>query len=194
MTDRARNAAEAARALPALALVLGAAVAGCGVSIPALGGRPGGDPMPTGSGGCPATLGEEVLERVNRDRSRHGLPPLAAHAALARAASVHSADQAAVGRLNHTGSDGSSVADRVQREGYRWSRVGENVGGGYAAAADVVAGWMNSPGHRAVMLTPGENHAGVGYSRSGHQLRHFWTLVVAQPAADETEPAMRCHP
>jgi uncharacterized protein YkwD len=189
MTDRARAAAEAARAL-----LLCAAVAGCGVTLSNQAGWPGGDPVPTSSGGCAATLGQEVMERVNRERSRHALPPLEAHAALARAASAHSADQAAQGRLSHTGSDGSSVADRVQREGYSWSRVGENVGGGYAAAADVVAGWMNSPGHRAVILTPGENHAGVGYSRSGHQLRHFWTLVIAQPAAGETQPAIRCHP
>lgn len=189
MTDAARAVSGAT-----WAMVLVAAATACGATLPDLGGWPGGDPVPVASGGCPATLGQEVVERVNRERSRHGLPPMEAHAALARAASAHSTDQAAQGRLSHTGSDGSSVADRVQREGYRWSRVGENVGGGHPAAADVVAGWMNSPGHRAVILTPGENHAGVGYSRSGHQLRHFWTLVIAQPVAGEAQPGIRCHP
>jgi uncharacterized protein YkwD len=188
MTRRGLALAVSLLAIPVLA-------GSCGITLPDPGGWPGGDGPPASGSTCPATRGQEVLDAVNRERSRHGLPPVVAHSALARAATAHSADQARQGRLSHTGSDGSTVGQRLQREGYRWSSVGENVAGGQATAADVVAAWMGSPGHRAIMLTAGENHAGVGYaSAAQHPLRHFWTLVVARPASGEMEPAARCHP
>jgi uncharacterized protein YkwD len=183
------------------AILLPLVIWSCGVTLPDPGSWPGlpdgggDDRSPAPGAACPATRGQEVLDAVNRARSQRGLPPMRPHAALARAASAHSADQARMGRLSHTGSDGSSVGERVRREGYPWSSVGENVGGGYATAAEVVAGWMSSPGHRAIILTAGENHAGVGYAFSSqHQLRHFWTLVVARPASGDMETAAHCHP
>jgi uncharacterized protein YkwD len=191
---RRRLALVASRlAVPLLALPL--LVGSCGVTLPGPGTWPGRDGPPASGSPCPATRGQEVLDAVNRERSRHGLPPMVAHAALARAASAHSVDQARQGWLSHTGSDGSSVGQRLQREGYRWSSVGENVAGGQATAAEVVAAWMGSPGHRAIILTAGENHAGVGSASAAQRpLRHFWTLVVARPASGEIEPAARCHP
>jgi uncharacterized protein YkwD len=178
-----------------LALAIPLLVGSCGIALPDPASWPGGDGPPNSHSSCPATRAQEVLDAVNRERSRHGLPPMLAHAALARAASAHSADQARQGRLSHTGSDGSTVGQRLQREGYRWSSVGENVAGGQATAAEVVAAWIGSPGHRAIMLTAGENHAGVGYAAAAqHPLRHFWTLVVARPASGDMEPSARCHP
>jgi uncharacterized protein YkwD len=196
-----RRAAMRRAAMRRAAILLPLAIWSCGLTLADPERWPGlpdggADDRPSAPGAaCPATRGQEVLDAVNRARSQQGLPAMRPHAALARAASAHSADQARLGRLSHAGSDGSSVGERVQREGYRWSSVGENVGGGYGTAAEVVAGWMGSPGHRAIILTAGENHAGVGYASSAqHQLRHFWTLVVARPASGDMEPAARCHP
>ena len=49
--------------------------------------------------------------------------------------------------------------------------AGENIAMGYAAPAAVVAGWMNSEGHRANILSSAYTKIGVGYVADGH----YWT-------------------
>ena len=74
----------------------------------------------------------------------------------------------------HTGSDGSSVVQRVTDAGYTSYRdLGEivfwaNGPGGSPAAA--VNWWMNSPGHRAVITDCGLTEAGFSAVRSGSML------------------------
>ena len=52
-------------------------------------------------------------------------------------------------RLDHTGSDGSSPAERATRAGYTWRVVGENIASGQATpeqAIQVVKGGASVPG------------------------------------------------
>ena len=63
---------------------------------------------------------------------------------------------------------GSAIVDRIRATGYldgagAW-RVAENIAMGYESAAATMTGWMNSPGHRANILTPELTHLGVGVS------------------------------
>ena len=51
------------------------------------------------------------------------------------------------------------------------TEAGENIAMGYAAPAAVVAGWMNSEGHRANILNSAYIKIGVGYVADGH----YWT-------------------
>jgi uncharacterized protein YkwD len=76
------------------------------------------------------------------------------------------------GYFEHVSLDGSSLTDRVRRAGYlngkRRYSLGENIGWGeqqLASAAAIVRAWMNSPGHRAVMLEPRFREAGVGVAQ-----------------------------
>jgi len=56
------------------------------------------------------------------------------------------------------------------------------VAAGYASAADVVSGWMNSPGHRANILDPNMLYIGVGYAYlSGTSYGSFWTADFGRP-------------
>jgi uncharacterized protein YkwD len=48
--------------------------------------------------------------------------------------------------FSHTGSDGSSMATRVNATGYAWSSLGENIAAGYSGIDAVLAGWMASDG------------------------------------------------
>jgi uncharacterized protein YkwD len=50
----------------------------------------------------------------------------------------------------------------------------------------VVAGWMNSPGHRANILKPELKEIGVGYyfladDTGKVNYHHYWTQVFATP-------------
>jgi len=128
----------------------------------------------------PATSpAEAVVALTNNERALYGLPPLQIDGRLMLAAQRHSEDQAAMNRMTHTGSDGSNVGVRLDRVGFAYRSWAENVAYGYGDAAAVVAGWMNSPGHRANNLS-GQTHVGVGlaYSASGTP---YWTMVFATP-------------
>ncbi|MCX4796388.1 CAP domain-containing protein [Streptomyces sp. NBC_01242] len=112
-----------------------------------------------------------VLTLVNRVRAEAGCSPLAKSAKLTKAARAHSADMASHRNMSHTSSDGSAASDRITGSGYDWRAYGENVARGYTTPEDVVAGWMNSPGHRRNILDCSFKEIGVGVAQPGN----YWT-------------------
>ena len=124
----------------------------------------------------------ELVALINAQRTAHGLPPLGSQAQLARAARAHSIDMACSGFFSHTGSNGSNAGDRISAEDYRWSTFAENVARGYGSPRNVITGWMDSPGHRANILSPRVVDVGVGYAHSALSGRgDYWTAVFAAP-------------
>ncbi len=134
-------------------------------------------PQAAGTSAAAGPGAQAMLDAVNAERSRRGLGRLAFEWRLARAAEVQARDLAAHGRFCHKGSDGSSVGDRAERAGYRWSRVGENLANTSpsASAGAVVRLWMNSPQHRANLLNAQFTQMGV--ARQGR----ICVLVLARP-------------
>jgi len=126
-----------------------------------------------------ASLLRDVLERVNAERSARGLGPLTYDERLVLAAQRHSDDQALRGQMSHTGGDGSTLVVRIDRVGYSWSRLGENVAFGFPDAASVVDAWMSSPGHRANILSA-NTQFGLGLAL-GADGRSYWTQVFGSP-------------
>ncbi|MGW2212159.1 CAP domain-containing protein [Streptomyces sp. NPDC001781] len=112
-----------------------------------------------------------VVELVNAERAKAGCSPVQLNSTLTRAAQAHSADMAAHKTMSHTGSDGSDPGSRITAAGYRWSAYGENVAFGYSTPEQVMAGWMNSPGHRENILNCSYKEIGVGLAQPGS----YWT-------------------
>ncbi|GAA3373040.1 hypothetical protein GCM10020367_31410 [Streptomyces sannanensis] len=112
-----------------------------------------------------------MVALVNSERGKAGCSPLTVNAKLTKAAQDHSADMAAHKNMSHTGSDGSSPGDRIQRAGYSWSTYGENVAYGYSTPESVMAGWMSSPGHKQNILNCSFKEMGVGLAQPGS----YWT-------------------
>jgi len=114
---------------------------------------------------------QRVLELTNIERVNHGLPPLIWHEPLAVSSRAHSLDMMRndLGRHTgggHTGSDGSTASQRMERAGVVNGRFyGENISYGRATPEAAVAGWMNSPGHRANILDTDFTHLGVGLTQ-----------------------------
>jgi uncharacterized protein YkwD len=116
---------------------------------------------------APAGAVKEILALVNVERSRAGCPAVTADPRLAAAAQAHAADMAAQHYFSHDSKDGSSMADRVNRAGYKWSGLGENIAKGQQTPASAMDSWMHSPDHRANILNCGYKHLGVGLARDG---------------------------
>jgi len=55
--------------------------------------------------------------------------------------------------MSHDGSDGSSPGQRCERAGFKWNSVAENVAYGYKDETTCMKEWMQSPGHRANILS-----------------------------------------
>ncbi|MFD7704679.1 CAP domain-containing protein [Streptomyces caelestis] len=118
----------------------------------------------------------EVIDLTNRERARAGLPPLSHDPRLTAAAQAHSADMAARDFHSHTAPDGGRPWDRAAAAGSALRTVGENIACGQRSAAEVVRGWMNSPGHRANILEAGFTRIGVGFAGGG-RAGTYWTQL-----------------
>ncbi|MBM2620886.1 CAP domain-containing protein [Actinoplanes sp. LDG1-06] len=134
---------------------------------------------PTSGGGSSDTV-TEVIRLVNVERKAAGCGSLTGETRLHRAAQKHSDRQADQDTMSHQLPGEASMGDRVTAEGYRWGGVAENVAAGYRTPADVMDGWMNSPGHKANILNCGYKNIGVGVAKSsGGTL--YWTQNFASP-------------
>jgi len=121
-----------------------------------------------------------VFELTNAERANHGLPPLIWDSALADLARAHSIDIARNNIFGHVSSDGTTFGGRLTRAGIPHRGAAENVGGRNTPEA-TVAGWMNSPGHRANILNGNMTHLGVGfYHFEGSQRRFYATQKFAR--------------
>ena len=121
----------------------------------------------------------DLIARVNAERESRGLTPMRYDERLGLAALRHSEDQARQGRTTHTGSDGSTLARRIDAVGYGWSSLAENVAMGYTNVESVMAGWMASDGHRRNILSASVDvGVGLAYGVDG---RPYWTQVFATP-------------
>ncbi|MFH8791288.1 CAP domain-containing protein [Streptomyces sp. NPDC017941] len=118
----------------------------------------------------------DVLALTNGHRAAAGLRPLAPDARLAAAAQAHSADMVARGFYSHTAPDGSEPWHRAAAAGSTRRTIGENIACGQRSAAEVVRGWMDSPGHRANILKPAFTHLGVGFAGGG-SAGTYWTQL-----------------
>ncbi|WP_069625731.1 CAP domain-containing protein [Streptomyces niveus] len=123
-----------------------------------------------------AAVASDVVALTNAERTAAGLRPLAGDPGLTVAAQAHSDDMVALGFYSHTSPDGRQPWDRAAAAGCAHRGIGENIACGQRSAAEVVRGWMNSPGHRANILKPDFTHIGIGL-RGGGEMATYWTQL-----------------
>ena len=106
---------------------------------------------------------------LNRERRQRGMRRLKLSSRLSRAAREHALDMARRNYFSHDSRSGASFVDRIRRAGYMsgarsWT-VGENLAWGTGQRATpraTLRAWMNSPAHRANVLTRRFRHVGIG--------------------------------
>lgn len=116
-------------------------------------------------------------ELLNGVRAQNGADAVTYDARLAAAAQVHADDMSQNGFFSHVGSDGSTVAERVAAQGYRYRIVAENLAVGHQSEAHVMEGWTNSPGHHQNDINPAFEEFGLSRADGGG--RPYWALVLA---------------
>src|SRR5215216_5471101 len=106
-----------------------------------------------------------IVRAINRQRAKHGLATVRLSRRLARAADFHSWEMLDADYFAHESRDGGPFDERVRRYAKHRS-LGETLamlgGCGKGSARRVVRMWMESPGHRAILLSSSYRRVGLG--------------------------------
>jgi len=103
---------------------------------------------------------EQLFALANQARAAQGLAPLKWDSALAAAALAHCQRMAQEGEIAHRYGGELDLSERAGQAGAHFSLIEENVAlGSYVAR--IHEGWMESPGHRANILNPSVDRAGI---------------------------------
>ena len=114
--------------------------------------------------GSIAQIERQAMEQVNRIRKQNGLKPLTISAELSAKARVKAQDMKKQGYFSHNSPTYGTPFQMMKRLGISYRSAGENIAMGYRSAEAVVNAWMNSPSHRAAILSSRYTTMGIGYA------------------------------
>lgn len=125
----------------------------------------------------------ELLSRINHLRTTNTCQPLQFEQRLEQAAQAHAEDMRDHRKLDHTGSDGATLNDRLDRVGYRYTRAGENITNWFRTPQDVMVQWTEGPEipdgpHRKNILNCAYTEVGIGLAYRDDGVP-YWVLDLA---------------
>ena len=107
-----------------------------------------------------------MLQLLNSERQKEGLPVLKANESLRKVARAHCSDMFTRGYFSHYTPDGLSPFDRMDKAQIEYRAAGENLA--YAPNVEIAhQGLMDSPGHRANILSDKYGQVGIGVMDAG---------------------------
>ena len=124
-----------------------------------------------------------IVELINIERKKEGLSEVKMDKGLLEAAMLRAAECSIY--YSHTRPDGSRCFTAFPSTN---GSSGENIAIGQRSPEEVMEAWMNSPGHRANIMSDSFNSVGVGVFDQGGV--HSWVqLFSSETAATVTKPA-----
>ena len=122
---------------------------------------------------------QAVINLVNEERAKENLPALIFDATLTAAAEIR-ANEIMVS-FSHTRPDGSSCFTALNETDAEYTKAGENIAIGQSTPENVVNDWMNSPGHRANIMSADYTRIGVAAlpSTNSQYQNYAWTQFFA---------------
>lgn len=120
-----------------------------------------------------------LASQINGFRASHGLAPLELAGPLMDSARSHACTMVRTGVFTHNGGGGAKA--RMKRAGCRTHYSAENIAMGFASGAKTMQLWVDSPGHRRILLMRGMRKMGLGVAAPvpGQGGGPRWVLDVA---------------
>jgi uncharacterized protein YkwD len=122
-----------------------------------------------------------MVKLLNADRTALGLVPVQTDTRLMAIARARSADMVAKGYFSHTQPDGRNVFAILTGQSVTWYNAGEIIAwNNYpidVTASTANRQWMNSPGHKAIVISTDFNYVGVGLAIDQATGKKLWTAV-----------------
>jgi uncharacterized protein YkwD len=121
-----------------------------------------------------ASAQQDAIDQLNQVRRANGLAQLRASESLHRSSTRYAKHMIGAEYFGHASHIAASSA---------FGRVGETLelhSGWHADASQTIDEWMNSPAHRAVLLSPSFRYVGMGiaHGRLGSRLVTVWVAHV----------------
>ena len=134
---------------------------------------------------------QSVIDGMNRYRAEHNLPALHEDARLDAAAEDRIHDMEDLGYWAHESPDGRAPFVWFKPNGYDFHFAGENLATGFETCEVLVDAWMESPGHRANILSADYDDCGVALidgSTTGRAAGKSIVVLFGRPM-----PALKHH-
>ncbi|MEX1173437.1 MAG: CAP domain-containing protein [Chloroflexota bacterium] len=118
-----------------------------------------------------ATAERGALAVTNSKRAALGLRALRWDTRVAAMARARAENMAATDTMSHSQADGTNVFDLISESGITWYGAGEILAWNNVTDLDysvgfAVKGWMESPTHKAIVVSTGFNYVGFGMAVS----------------------------
>lgn len=126
-------------------------------------------PPTTGTPGASPSEEQYLVDAANAERAAHGRAPLATHSTLTSLARTKARDMAVNGYFDHVSPTLGTARDQMLAAGLNPKYWGENIGMG-GSVQTIHRAFMESPGHRANILSAGFTHMGAGVVRQGGRI------------------------
>lgn len=118
-----------------------------------------------------------VVTLTNEDRVASGLAPLAVSPALEAAARLKAQDMVTNNYFAHTSPSGVTPWHWFEQAGYTFIYAGENLAVNFTESGEVATAWLNSPTHRANVMSPKFTEIGIAIAQ-GNYKGNYTTYVV----------------
>lgn len=126
---------------------------------------------------------DHAFQRLNATRRGYLLGGFKRDERLMEAARRHAELMGKTGKFGHEFGPDTKFKRRIFAVGFDNS-AGENLGVGYKSIDAAIEGWLNSPGHRKILLKRNYTLGGIAYARNtsgkNPRLNHFWVLIVGR--------------
>jgi uncharacterized protein YkwD len=123
---------------------------------------------------------QSLLEHTNQERAGGGQDSLELDRKLTTAAQLKAEDMAARDYWSHDTPGGKKPWFFINKAGYDYAKVAENLAYGFDSSDSTISGWMNSPTHKANLLDSSLSEVGFGIANTpNYQNKGPQTVVVA---------------
>ena len=133
----------------------------------------------------------EVLDLINEARQNAGLRPLRMDTGLLDCAMKRAAESLVYTNEKHTRPNGKKYRSILDENNIEYGKMGENIAGGYADAAEAMEAWMSSDAHKKNILSEDFTAIGIGcfVLEDGST---FWTQIFADTLTEEAPQTEDC--
>jgi uncharacterized YkwD family protein/spore coat assembly protein SafA len=126
------------------------------------------------------SIENQVIQLTNQQRAKNGLKALTPNWELSRVARYKAMDMRDKNYFSHTSPTYGDPFTMMKNFGIAYRAAGENIAAGQSTPQEVVNSWMNSPGHRANILSTTYTQIGVGYAKGGSYGYYWSQMFISQ--------------